>query len=46
MQNGVNITIITVKFLVCVVPNLSVIYVSEGYTGRISDEDSSFSDEI
>ena len=40
----------TVKFLVCVAPNSSVIYVSEGYTGRISDKaltkDSGFLDEI
>ena len=28
----------TVKFLVCVAPNSSVIYVSEGYTGRIPDK--------
>ena len=40
----------TVKFLVCVEPNSSVIYVSEGYTGRISDKaltkDSGFLNEI
>ena len=40
----------TVKFLVCVVLNSSVIYVSEGYTGQISDKalakDSGFLDEI
>ena len=40
----------TVKFLVCVAPNSSAIYVSEGYTGRISDKaltnDSGFLDEI
>ena len=40
----------TVKFLVCVAPNSSVIYVSEGYTGRISDKaltkESGFLDEI
>ena len=28
----------TVKFLVCVVPNSFVIYISEGYAGRISDK--------
>ena len=28
----------TVKFLVCVAPNSSIIYVSEGYIGRISDK--------
>ena len=28
----------TVKFLVCVAPNSSVIYVSEDYIGRISDK--------
>ena len=40
----------TVKFLDCVAPNLSVTYVSQGYTGRISDKaltkDSRFLDEI
>ena len=40
----------TVKFLVFVAPNSSVIYVSEDYTGRISDKaltkDSGFLDEI
>ena len=40
----------TVKFLVCVAPNWSVIYVSEGYTLQISDKaltkDSRFLDEI
>ena len=40
----------TVKFLVFVAPDSSVIYVSEGYTGRVSDEawtkDSVFLDEI
>ena len=40
----------TVKFLVSVAPNSSVIYVSEGYTSRISDKvltrDSGFLDEI
>ena len=28
----------TIKFAVCVAPNSSVLYVSEGYTGRISDK--------
>ena len=28
----------TVKFLVCVAPNPSVIYVSEGYTDSVSDK--------
>ena len=47
---NININIITLKFLVCVVPNSSIIYISECYTSRISSKalakESGFLDEL